>query len=148
MAPCPSEQFSIRKPVRALSGRLARPSVRIAAREVLVRKWLFVLALVVLMAISAEAHIPIGTLAGRVVDSRGRPVAGAAITIQTSDGLEPYATHTDRGGHFQVTRLEAGQYDLRASFEGANSAWTKRVMVHENKTTTVTVHLPAAIHKS
>lgn len=106
------------------------------------KKLLFVVAVAVCLAATTDARIPIGTLAGTVFDSHDRPVAGAAVTIQTSDGVEPYATHTDRTGHFQITRLETGQYDLRASFDGAISDWTKRIMVHENKTTVVTLHLP------
>lgn len=106
------------------------------------RKLLLVIAVAICLAAATDARIPIGTLAGTVLDSHERPVAGAAVMIQTSDGTQPYAAHTDRTGHFQITRLETGQYDLRASFEGATSDWTKRIMVHENKTTAVTLHLP------
>ncbi len=92
--------------------------------------------------IATAARIPIGTLAGTVVDSRGRPVADAVVMVQTSDGLKPYGTHTNQEGKFEITRLETGQYDLRASFHGAISDWTLRVMVHSNKTTTVLLRLP------
>jgi hypothetical protein len=95
------------------------------------------------LALAANARVPIGTLAGTVIDAHGQPVAGAAVTIQTSDGLHPYGAHTDASGHFQIVRLESGQYDLRASFGGLLSDWTKRVMVHTNKTTVVLLHLPA-----
>lgn len=106
------------------------------------KKLLLVIAIAVCLAATTDARIPIGTLAGTVVDSHERPVSGAAVTIQTSDGSEPYAAHTDRSGHFQIRRLETGQYDLRASFNGSISDWTKRIMVHENKTTVVLLHLP------
>jgi hypothetical protein len=95
------------------------------------------------LAVSANARVPIGTLAGTVLNVHDQPVVHAAVTIQTSDGREPYATHTDSRGHFSITRLETGQYDLRASSAGRISEWTKRVMVHANKTTTVVIHLPA-----
>jgi hypothetical protein len=107
------------------------------------KKLLLIISIAVCFAAATDARIPIGTLAGTVVDSHDRPVGGAAVTIQTSDGSEPYAAHTDRTGRFQITRLETGQYDLRASFNGAISDWTKRVMVHESKTTFVMLHLPA-----
>jgi hypothetical protein len=94
------------------------------------------------VAITADARVPIGTLAGTVVDAHGQLVAGAAVTIQTSDGSQPYGAHTDSSGHFQITRLETGQYDLRASSGARISDWTKRVMVHANKTTLVLLHLP------
>lgn len=109
------------------------------------RRLLLLVTIAVGFAATTSARIPIGTLAGTVVDSHDRPVAGAAVTIQTSDGVQPYATHTDSAGHFEIRRLETGQYDLRASFKGAISDWTKRVMVHENKTTVVMLHLPAKL---
>jgi hypothetical protein len=95
------------------------------------------------IALSADARVPIGTLAGTVLDARGQAVSNAAVTIQTSDGSEPFATHTDGNGHFQIARLETGQYDIRASAKGLISDWTKRVMVHANKTTQVLLRLPA-----
>lgn len=97
----------------------------------------------VCVATVAGARVPIGTLAGTVLDARGRAVTHAAVTIQTSDGMKPFATHTDQEGHFHISRLLTGQYDLRASSGGRISEWTKRVMVRANKTTEVTLRLPA-----
>jgi hypothetical protein len=96
-----------------------------------------------LIAGSIDARVPIGTLAGTVLDARGDAVGDAVVMIQTSDGLQPYGTHTDSTGHFRITRLETGQYDLRASSHGSLSEWTKRVMVHQNKTTVVLLRLPS-----
>ena len=108
-------------------------------------KRLLILVLATLAIAFAEyAAIPIGTLAGTVLDAHGRPVAAAAVTIQTSDGLKPFATHTDSAGRFRIERLETGQYDVRASSNGFISEWTKRVMVHSKKTTTVTLRLPGS----
>jgi hypothetical protein len=90
---------------------------------------------------TASARVPIGNLAGVVLDLRGEPVANAAVTIQTSDGLQPFGARTDAAGHFRFTRLETGQYDLRAAFGKQVSEWSKRIMVHPNKTTEVTLRL-------
>jgi hypothetical protein len=64
------------------------------------------------------------------------------VTIQTSDGLHPHATHTDANGHFQFTRWMTGQYDLRAYSNGVFSEWEKRIMIRSNKTTKITLRLP------
>lgn len=73
------------------------------------KKLLLIAAAVLLSAaFTADARVPIGTLAGTVIDAHGQPVDGAAVTIQTSDGLQPYAAHTDASGHFQINRLETG----------------------------------------
>ena len=88
------------------------------------------------------AKVAIGTMAGMVLDSHGRPVAGATVTMQSSDGTRPYATHTDANGHFQFVRYETGQYDLRAYSNGMFSDWTKRISIRSGKTTEVTLRLP------
>ena len=91
---------------------------------------------------AAQQRVPIGTLEGTVLDGKGQPVPDASVTIQTSDGLHPHATHTDSSGHFQFTRWETGQYDLRAYSKGAFSEWDKRIMIRANKTTKITLRLP------
>ncbi len=106
------------------------------------KKLLIVAAAAVCFVFAASARVSVGNLAGVFIDARGHAVAGAAVSIQTSDGLEPFATHTDRSGHFHISRLETGQYDLRASYHGAISEWTRRVSVHSNKTTEVRLFLP------
>ncbi|HTZ74221.1 MAG TPA: carboxypeptidase-like regulatory domain-containing protein [Candidatus Aquilonibacter sp.] len=107
------------------------------------KKLLALVPAISLCCLIAAARIPIGTLAGTVVDAHGRPVADAVVMIQTSDGLKPYGAHTNSNGRFEITRLETGQYDLRASFRGSQSDWTLRVMVHPNRTTNVLLRLPA-----
>jgi len=94
------------------------------------------------LASAAYAKVAIGTLAGTVLDAKGKPVAGATVTMQTSDGMHPSATHTDANGHFEFKRYETGQYDLRAYASGMFSDWVKRVSIRRDKTTEVTLHLP------
>jgi hypothetical protein len=91
----------------------------------------------------ASANGALGTLAGTVTDAQGKPAAGATVTIQTSDGLHPHATHTDADGRFQFTRFRPGQYDLRAYAGGAFSDWNKRVVIRNGKTTEVALHIIA-----
>ena len=91
---------------------------------------------------AAQQPVPIGTLEGTVLDGKGKPVPDASVTIQTSDGLHPHATHTDSSGHFQFTRWETGQYDLRAYANGSFSEWNKRIMIRRNKTTKITLRMP------
>ncbi|MGH9745223.1 MAG: carboxypeptidase-like regulatory domain-containing protein [Candidatus Acidiferrales bacterium] len=98
------------------------------------------------LALSAAAQkmaIPVGTLEGTVVDAQNRPVAHASVTIQTSDGHQPHATHTDANGHFHFARWETGQYDLRAYSDGTFSPWEKRIMIKSKKPTKITLRLPA-----
>ena len=79
---------------------------------------LLLLATALGIASTASAKGPIGELTGMVLDSHGKPVADATVTMQSSDGKRPYATHTDASGHFKFARYETGQYDLRAYSNG------------------------------
>jgi hypothetical protein len=94
--------------------------------------------------VAAAQKVPIGTLEGTVLDGQGNPVPDASVTIQTSDGLHPHATHTDANGHFQFARWMTGQYDLRAYSNGVFSEWDKRIMIRSKKTTKITLRLPKA----
>jgi hypothetical protein len=85
--------------------------------------------------------VPVGKIEGIVLSAKGQPVADASVTIQTSDGLHPHATHTDSGGRFEFDHWATGQYDLRAYSNGAFSEWSKRVMIRYKKTTTVILRL-------
>jgi Carboxypeptidase regulatory-like domain len=103
-----------------------------------------IFAAILAFAAAATARVRIGGIAGTVVDAHGRPVADATVTMQTSYGQSPSATHTDAKGHFAFARYETGQYDLRAYWHGMFSDWTKRVVIRSDKTTEVTLRLPPA----
>ena len=103
---------------------------------------LLFLAAILGTARTGQARVATGTMEGTVVDSRGNPVADATVTMQTSDGSRPFATHTDAYGHFEFSRFETGQYDLQAYSHGMFSIWTKRISIHRGKRTAVTLRLP------
>ncbi len=74
---------------------------------------------------SAPRLIATGSIAGRVLDERGQPVAGARICARGSaDDLSdeqlglPFCTETDGAGAYQVTALLPAAYDLDASARG------------------------------
>ncbi|MGA9885557.1 MAG: carboxypeptidase-like regulatory domain-containing protein [Candidatus Acidiferrales bacterium] len=103
----------------------------------------FVLAFVLVgFATSSYARVRVGTLAGTVVDAHGKPVPHATVTIQTSFGDHPNATHTNEQGRFQFARFLTGQYDLQAYSQGAFSKWLKRINIRSNHTTEVILHMP------
>jgi hypothetical protein len=114
------------------------------------RQRAFLLMLVAALGLGAgvSARGPIGNLAGTVLDSKGQPVASATVTMQSSDGKRPYATHTDADGHFQFTRYETGQYDLRAYANGMFSEWAKRITIRSQKTTQLTLRMPPPADES
>ncbi|MGA7921484.1 MAG: carboxypeptidase-like regulatory domain-containing protein [Candidatus Acidiferrales bacterium] len=114
-------------------------------------KRIVVLVITAAMVFAAPANAQfgtgLGTIAGTVLDAQGKPVPDASVTIQTSDGQHPHATHTDAKGHFEFTRYDSGQYDLRAYCSGVFSEWTKRAVIKPAKTTEITLTLPSAHEK-
>lgn len=101
----------------------------------------FILAVTLATGAAANAKVSVGTIEGTVVDVHGQPIAGASVTIQTSDGQHPHATHTDASGHFQFARFRTGQYDLRAYSNGAYSDWAKRITLRVKKPTELTLQI-------
>jgi uncharacterized GH25 family protein len=89
----------------------------------------------------AAARVSTGTLEGTVLDSHGKALSGATVTIQTSDGRRPHATHTDAKGHFEFLRFEVGQYDVRAYINGSYSDWAKRVVVRSTKPNSIILRI-------
>jgi uncharacterized GH25 family protein len=110
------------------------------------QRWLFVLLLFAMLGAvtSLRAHVAVGTLAGTVVDAHGKPVPDATVTMQTSFGDRPNATHTDSHGRFQFARYRTGQYDLQAYAKGSFSPWLRRITVRSHRTTEVTLRMPPA----
>jgi uncharacterized GH25 family protein len=109
------------------------------------KRTLLICGVIAVLAFAAVANAQfargLGTLSGSVLDERGKPVPNASVTIQTSDGLSPHAAHTDADGHFEFTRFEAGQYDVRAYSHSLFSDWSKRVVIRPKKTTEITLRL-------
>jgi hypothetical protein len=105
---------------------------------------LWLLIATVGVASTGGAKVATGTLAGTVLDTGGKPVDYATVTVETSDGNHPNLTRTDGDGHFEFARFRTGQYDVRAQASGLFSDWTKRVFVHSNETTRITLRLRAS----
>ena len=69
---------------------------------------------------------PLRTIAGRVVDRRGQPVAGVEV-FQAGDGPEPASTRTDDAGRFAL----AGSATVRcscspgAAASGSTGRWSR-----------------------
>ena len=88
------------------------------------------------------AKVTTGTLEGTVLDSHGKALSGATVTIQTSDGRHPHVTRTNAKGYFEFLRFETGQYDVRAYMNGNYSDWAKRVVIRSTKRNSITLRIP------
>jgi len=99
-------------------------------------------AAVLCAALPVASRDRTGTLEGTVVSANGKPVAGARVTAQNSDGMHPRATSTNSEGRFFFTRFLPELYDLRAYHNGVWSDWHRNITVRSGKATNVTIVLP------
>lgn len=81
------------------------------------------------------------SLSGVVIGPDDKPVPHASVTYQSSDGTAPHAVHADSHGHFAISKLRSGNYDLRASANGIFSDWEKNVMVRKGQVRSLELHL-------
>ena len=92
---------------------------------------------------AAAQNEGIGTLAGGVLNAKGKPVVGASVTMESSTGENPPAATTNAQGRFFFPELTHGSYDVRATHQGAKSDWKRNVEVGTGKQTEVTLRLSA-----
>lgn len=99
------------------------------------------------VAMAAQDTGGTGTLSGMVLNSQGKPVVGASVTMQTADGGSPHATVTNSQGRFFFAELTHGYYDVRAARKRFVSEWKHNVEVSVGKQTDVKLLLAPA-HKT
>ena len=58
---------------------------------------------------------PTGAISGRVTDAEGKPLEGAAVTVEGSPVRNEF--FTDENGHFRIGGLAPGKYRVRARHE-------------------------------
>jgi hypothetical protein len=81
------------------------------------------------------------TIMGVVLGADGKPVPAAAVTCQSSAGIQPRVVHTDKSGHYRITGLKQDSYDLRATANGAYSDWEKNIPLRKAQTREITLRL-------
>jgi hypothetical protein len=112
----------------------------------------FVMLLVLLPALLAFAssamhesgdEYGMGTLAGTVIGTNGKPVAGSRVTLQDAGASHPDMTLTNAQGRFFFADLHHGYYDVRAYAGGAWSEWKHNIEVKTGKQTEVRLQVVA-----
>jgi tetratricopeptide (TPR) repeat protein len=71
-----------------------------------------VLALAVLLTLSAAPAFAQSIVRGKVVDAQNKPVDGATVTIESVDTNRSVTTKTDKKGEFTQIGLATGQYKI------------------------------------
>jgi len=109
------------------------------------RDKIFLVALIAVAIAASALATPrpagVGTIGGQVLNASGKPVSGAHVTVQTSEGHHLQTIDTNAEGRFWFASLAEGQYDVRASYGQLVSEWKQGVWVAPGEQTTVTLHL-------
>jgi hypothetical protein len=92
----------------------------------------------------AQSSHNTAAIEGVVVGSDARPVPGARVFLQPSDGRVPHVAQTDSQGHYRFTALRQDFYDVRAQLNGRRSDWTRNVNLRSGAQVTVNLKLKPA----
>ena len=87
-----------------------------------------------LFAFSMPALAQTGQVKGKVVDGNNKPIEGAQIVIEMTEGMtRKYETKTDRRGEFVQVGLQPGQYRITASKEGMSQSFDQRIRLGQSE---------------
>jgi tetratricopeptide (TPR) repeat protein len=80
-----------------------------------------VMALAVLLTVSAVPALAQSVMRGKVVDGQGKPVPDAVVLFEATDANRKTQTKTDRNGDFLQVGLSSGAYKVTASKDGVGT---------------------------
>jgi len=80
-----------------------------------------VMALAVLVTVSAVPALAQSVVRGKVVDGQGKPVPDATVLFEATDANRKTQTKTDKNGDFLQVGLSSGAYKVTASKDGVGS---------------------------
>jgi tetratricopeptide (TPR) repeat protein len=80
-----------------------------------------VMALMVLLTLSAAPALAQSVMRGKVVDGQGKPVPDATVLFEANDANRKTQTKTDKNGEFLQVGLSSGSYKVTASKDGIGS---------------------------
>jgi tetratricopeptide (TPR) repeat protein len=87
-----------------------------------------------LFAFSMPALAQTGQVKGKVVDGSNKPIEGAQIVIEMTEGMtRKYETKTDRRGEFVQVGLQPGQYRITASKDGMSQSFDQRIRLGQSE---------------
>ena len=102
------------------------------------------LALLLMVAASANAQQTTGNITGRITDAQGAAVPGVTVTGKNASTGFSRTEVSDQEGVFRLLALPVGTYDLVAELAGFNKFEGKGVVVNVGQTVSLDVSLTVA----
>jgi carboxypeptidase family protein/TonB-dependent receptor-like protein len=102
---------------------------------------LAVLALVLSSAFTAHAQVTTADVRGTIMDEQGAAVAGADVSITSSNTGYTRSMKSASDGSFSFTELPLGTYSIHATHDGFKAATQTGIVLHVNDSLVVNVSL-------
>lgn len=102
-----------------------------------------VMALAVLLTVSAVPALAQSVVRGKVTDATGKPVADATVLFEATDANRKTQTKTDKNGEFLQVGLSSGAYKVTASKDGVGTE-TKNTNVRQGPNNPLSFALTAS----
>ncbi|QHN04339.1 TonB-dependent receptor [Granulicella sp. WH15] len=106
-----------------------------------VRRYATTIALACCTLAPLHAQTSTATIAGRILDPQGRPVAGATVTVRNTDLSSTRTATTDASGNFRVASLTSGAFTVEAKSESLATRHPVRLTLSLGSTVHVDVPL-------
>ena len=90
------------------------------------------------------AQVRPASLEGQVVDASGNPISGATVQLRDPATSRARTGETDADGHFRLTNVPPGTYDLRAEKPGFLPYVETKLQMLVGRTVRMTIRLVAA----
>jgi hypothetical protein len=87
---------------------------------------------------AGQATISFAQLNGTVLDTSGRAVVGASITLRSLDTNQLYNASSNTSGFYILPSLSPGGYDLTASYSGFSRFTQTGITLTVGQTATIT----------
>src|ERR1051325_442949 len=87
------------------------------------------------------AHAAGGHIQGKVTDTKGGAIPGAAVTVTNQITKQDFTAVTDAQGQYKVEGLPAGSYTVRVAMKGFNEGRREGVNVADDTTATIDLQL-------
>jgi outer membrane receptor protein involved in Fe transport len=100
----------------------------IAVRQIIII--LAALAIVIGLSTVAAFGQTTGIIVGRVIDTSGAVVSGAAVTAKNNSTGIPYSTVTGVEGFYTLVNMPPGEYTVTTQLKGFKSTISSNVIVH------------------
>jgi hypothetical protein len=125
----PEKSIAINTPV-TMQGKPSEQGGEFRLISVLRNIWALGVVLIVLCSINAFAQIDQGAIVGVVLDSSGAAIAGASVSLTSTDTGLVLKTTANASGYYFFSPIKTGHYNVSASAAGFETTLQENITVH------------------